>query len=282
MPPRRRGTAVRPRAAATPSQPSGPQRPQAIVNLQDAQRPGFKKWWFYGGTGVGKTVLAGTAPKNLFLTTDVEGTTSAKEMGSTADELPIRTWREFVEAVDWIVHSGHKEFEWITLDTVDELEEICWLAQLDDTEIKRASKYQPSKGDYPVVWRKVKAEIMRLNRCGVNVMYLSHDMRVDRESEDGEDTITLAMPMVGSTKRGDLSTYLCAQMTLVGYYRAAHSEDGTEVRQLLTKTTNRFVAKDRHNTFGAGINNPTVPKMLERIASKGTPTTARRARRATR
>lgn len=279
MPPRARRTSATPTAA--------PRRPTAIVNLQSTGRISRRKWWVHGESGIGKTVLAGTAPKNLFLTTDVEGTESAKEFGSTADEWPIGTWEQFVEAVDWIVHpqGGITEYQWVTLDTVDELEELCWTAQLVSTDVKRASKYQPNKADYPLVWAKVKEQIMRLNRSPINCLYLSHSMRIDRESDDGEDTLTLAMPSIGSRKRGDLSTYLCAQMTLVGYMRRVADEDGQAVRQLLTETSQRWVAKDRHNAFGAGIDNPTIPGMLAAIEAKGSRTTAaprRAARRARR
>jgi hypothetical protein len=53
---------------------------------------------FYGDAGVGKTVAAGTAPKALILSFDVEGTESARNFGSSADEWPIETWLDYVEA----------------------------------------------------------------------------------------------------------------------------------------------------------------------------------------
>lgn len=278
MPPRtRRAT------SASPARP--PRRPTAIVNLQASERTARRNWWVHGESGIGKTVLAGTAPKALFLTADPEGTESAKEFGSTADEWPIDSWEHFIEAVDWIVHpsGGITEYEWIIVDTVDEVEKLCWAAQLVSTDVKRASKYQPNKADYPLVWAKVEEQIMRLNRSPINCLYLSHSMRIDRETDDGEDTQTLAMPAIGSRKRGDLSSYLCAQMTLVGYMRRVANEDGQAHRQLLTETSARWIAKDRHNTFGAGVDDPTIPAMLAAIAAKSsTTTTTARPRRAPR
>lgn len=275
MPPRARRTA----------RPTAPlRRPQAIVSLQDSQRTARRNWWVHGDSGIGKTVLAGTAPRALFLTTDPEGTESAKELGSNADEWPINTWEEFLEAVSWVVHSegGIASYDWVVVDTADEVEELCWAAQLVSTDVKRASRYQPNKADYPLVWSKVKEQIMLLNRSPINCLYLSHSMRIDRETDDGEDTQTLAMPSIGSRKRGDLSTFLCARMTLVGYMRRVGNEDGEPVRQLLTETGPRWIAKDRHNTFGPGIDNPTVPGMLAAIAAKGSRTTATPRARAAR
>lgn len=255
-------------------------RPTAIVNLQDPARVSFHKWWLYGGSGAGKTVLLGSvSEKHLIVTTDVDGTRSAKAFGSTADELQVTGWQDYLDFHDWYVGAGHKEYPWLSLDTVDELEELCWKAQLVDPSMKRFSKYQPNKADYPVVWRKIKEYVMELNRLPANILYSSHAMRIDSEDEDGEDTVTLAMPQVGSTKRGDLSAYLCAQMSLVGYLRAIHNEDGTERRMLHTSAGGRWVAKDRYHAFGRGMVDPTIPKMLDRIAAGPVGTTTRRRTR---
>lgn len=273
---------VRRRASPAPSvRRAAATRPQAIVNLQDPARKAFFKWWLYGGSGVGKTVLLGSVPdKHLIVSTDVEGTASAKAFGSTADELQVKSWQEYLQFHDWFVGTGYKEYPWLSLDTVDELEELCWQAQLVDVTMKRFSKYQPNKADYPVVWRKVRENVMELNRLPVNVVYSSHVMRIDTESEEADDeTVTMAMPMVGSTKRGDLSSYLCAQMSLVGYMRTSRTDDGKEQRKLYTSATNRWVAKDRYNVFGRGILNPNVPDMLGRISNGPASTTAAPRRR---
>lgn len=280
MPVPRRGRA----AGARQSSPASVARPTAIVSLQDQEAPRHRNWCIYGNSGVGKTVLAGSAPNALFLATDVGGTESAKAMGSSAKELPVNTWEDFLEYNDWLVRGdAHKEFSTVVLDTVDELEELIWQSQLVNDELKRASRYQPNKGDYPVVWRKLREELMRLNRAPINVIYLAHLMHVDRESEDGEDTITLAMPEMGSRKRGDLSSYFCAQMGLVGYMRETTNEGGEKERQLMTASGPRWIAKDRTTAFGAGIVNPTVPGMLAAIAAKsGTTSTTAAPRRVAR
>lgn len=282
MPPRRRTTGASTAAPTTP-RPSPPRRPQAITNLQDTEAPRYRNWMVYGESDTGKTVLAGTAPKALFLTTDVEGTESAKELGSTADELRIGTFTEYVEAVRWLVFGGGcAEYEWVNTDTVTELEELCWQEQLVSDDVKRASKYQPNKADYPLVWAKVYEQLMLLSRAPVNTLFIAHPMRIDRETDDGEDTVTLAMPAIGSRKRGDLSMKLCAQLGMVGYMRKVSEEGGGTVRQLLTESTSRWVARDRSTKLGAGMSAPTIPALLAKMnASTTTTATPRRvARRA--
>lgn len=263
--------------AAQPSAP--PRRPTAITSLQDQSAPRYRKVCVYGESDTGKTVLAGTAPNALFLTTDIEGTESARMMKSTAKELVIPNFTEYCAAVDWVVRGGGvKEFEWIITDTITELEELCWTEQLVSDDVKRASKYQPNKADYPLVWAKVYEQLMLLGRAPVNVLFVAHTMRIDRETEDGEDTETLAMPALGSRKRGDLSMKLCTQLGLVGYMRKVNVEGGAVTRQLLTASSSRWVARDRSTRLGNGMSDPTIPKLLAKINGEATarPRAARR------
>lgn len=266
-------------ASARPS--PAVRRPQAITSLQDLEAPRYRKWCVYGesGSDVGKTVLAGTAPKALFLSTDVEGTESARMMGSAADELRINTFQEFCDAVDWLSRGGgHAEYEWVMPDTVTELEELCWQAQLVSDDVKRASKYQPNKADYPLVWAKLYEQLSILGRTPVNVLYIAHTMRIDREDEDAEETVTLAMPALGSRKRGDLAAKFIAQLGMVGYMRKVRDDEGKVARQLLTESTNRWVARDRSTKLGSGMTNPTMPALLAKVSGAST-TTTRPARR---
>lgn len=269
MPPRR----------SSSTRPAATGRPTAITSLQSAEAVRYRKWLVFGESDAGKTVLAGTAPKALFLTTDIEGTESAKALGSTADELRINTFTEYCQAVQWIAYGGGaQEYEWIITDTITELEELCWQEQLVSSDVRRASKYQPNKADYPLVWAKTKDQLSTLGRSPVNTLFLAHTMRIDRETDDGEDTVTLAMPAIGSRKRGDMSSGLCAQHGVVGYMRKATEEGGEVHRQLLTESSSRWIARDRTTKLGAGMVDPTIPKLLARI--EGTqPTTTRAARR---
>jgi ATP/maltotriose-dependent transcriptional regulator MalT len=52
-------------------------RPTAITSLKETPSEGKRNWLIYAPSGIGKTVLAGTAPNNLFLTVEAAGTESA-------------------------------------------------------------------------------------------------------------------------------------------------------------------------------------------------------------
>lgn len=273
---------VRRRAAA-------PKRPTAIVNLQDEAYRSTFNWLLYGGSGVGKSVLAGTAPKALFLGAEPEGAESARARGSKADHLDVGTWQDFLDVTAWMEASGHKEYEWACIDGWTELEEHAWNAIMAGGKLPRSVAggfRQRSRNDYPLVWSAVYEQIARWNRMPINIVHTAQTMRVDVETDEGEDT-TLALPLVGSTKRGDLAMKVCGQMTLVGYYRHIRDpETGKRRRRLHTQDGERWVAKDRHDTFGAYVDNPTVPGMAqriqERLATRGPllPARKRRARTA--
>jgi hypothetical protein len=282
-PPARRGRPARPPRRLAP-----PKRPAAIVSLQDSEYTTFGNWLVYGQSGVGKSVLAGTAPEALLLTTEPEGAISAKARGSTAHELKVQTWSEFLSYMDWLERGkGATEYGWVSLDSLDELEEQAWDAIMGGGKNARdiGNGFRSrSRNDYPLVWSAVKEQVDRLCRLPVNVLITAKTMRVDVETDDEEDT-TLALPLVGSTKRGDLAMKICGSMTLVGYYRHIRDQEtGKRKRRLHTQDSDRWVAKDRHDTFGSFVDNPNVAEMAqavqERMANPGQ-RPARRRRRPT-
>lgn len=250
-----------------------PVRPQAIVNLAHVTHSPFYNWLVYGQSGVGKSVLQGSHG-GLILTTEASGSISAKAMGSKADELPIESWTEYLEYVRWLEAAGHKEYEWIGLDSLDELEEHAWHAIMNKGGAARnmgGGFRSRSRNDYPLVWAAMAEQVERLVRLQTNVLITSKVMRIDTETEDG-DTTTLALPLVGSTKRGDMAMKVAGKMTLVGYYRKVRTEteSGKIVvrRRLFTEDDERWIAKDRHDTFGRSITAPAVPAMVAAITAR--------------
>lgn len=262
-----------------------PQRPKAIISLQDEGYTFNMNWLIFGQSGVGKSVLSGTAPDSLILTTEAEGAISAKARGSKSSELKVSSWEEWLQYMDWLEHSGHKDYRWINLDSLDELEEHAWNSIMTRGGTARSvggAFRSRSRNDYPLVWSAIGDQVDRLIRLPTNILITAKTMRVDTETDEGEDT-TLALPLVGSTKRGDLAQKVCGKMTLVGYYRGVRNEEtGRKVRRLHTEDSERWVAKDRHDTFGRYVVNPDITEMeaavMERLETGKRP--VRKKRRA--
>lgn len=247
-------------------------RPTAIVKLADSENEGKRNWLVYADSGVGKTVLAGTAPNNLFLTVEAAGTESAKAFGSTSDELQIDTWQKLEEAYEYFKYgSGCDDYSWVTLDSLSEIEQVAFEDVLTAAHKKNPNRSLdiPAQPDYQEVYIRMRKLVNRWNRLPVNVLYTAHAMRLATVDEDGDDS-TLLLPLVGSSKNGKVSQQICGMVTLVGYLTALDPEEDEEVgaRRLWTSATERMFAKDRHDAFGRYVDRANVESMAERVLER--------------
>lgn len=254
-------------------------RPSAITKLADTESTGKNNWLIYGDSGIGKTVLAGTAPRGLFLTVEAAGTESAKNMGSQADEWVTDTWEEIAAAFKWLKEGGHEDYDWIMVDSISEMEEACWASHLAEMAEAKSNRniYKPALEDYQVVGNKIKRLVDQFNRLPCNVLYLGHTMRVDVEDVYTEEDTTLLMPLLGSQKNGTLAQKICAKTTLVGLLQVRQPKKSKEsgeddltaqpFRRLFLQGNKRFVAKNRHG-FPAYLDNPDIGEMAEAARSR--------------
>ena len=275
MPPRTR------RTTATPA------RPTAITSLTERQH--YKNWLVYGDSGAGKTVLAGTADRGLFLTFDAEGTESAKAFGSTAQEWVMNDWADFVTAYAYFADgSGCQDFDWVNIDTVSEAEDLCWRDHLKSQHERKPSTrslFKAALDDYPYVWNKMKAMIDSWNRLPINVLYLAHVLPLSQYDEEREEDYLELMPLLGSLKNGVLSRKVSAKVSMVGYLdtRKRKEEETTiEYRRLYVSKRRGMIAKNRYG-WGPWIDDPTLPALViaadSALAGTSTATPSRRRRR---
>jgi hypothetical protein len=258
-------------------------RPSAITSLQGGARPIYRNWLIYSEPGVGKTVLAGTAPKCLILSHDVEGTESARAMGSTADEWQIDTWMDYLEALEYLQEgSGCTDYEWVVSDNISTLEEHAWAYTMGEGKKRNRKRpeYKPALGDYPIVWNMLKKHVADFNRLPINVIYTANAMRVDSFDSETEEERSQLMPLVGSPKRGDTSSRICASVSLVGLLREIKRGGETRGRRLYLEGSDFWIAKSRYPALGRFINSPTIPRMAHE-ATTGVPLKpAKRSKRA--
>lgn len=241
-------------------------RPKAITRLHETDTDGKRNWLIYAPSGVGKTVLAGTAPKSLFLTVEAAGTESAKAFGSEADEWVCDDWATLQEAYAWLKNGGYNDYEWCNLDSISEMEELCWKDQLEEAKASNSSRneYQPAIQDYAIVDNKIKRLVDSFNRLPINVLYTAQTMNLDTEDEDGDDVV-LRLPLVGRTKGGaPLSNKICGKVTLVGMLGVIKDSEEYETR-LVTAAGPTWVAKDRHDTFGRYVDTPNIAEMADAV-----------------
>lgn len=243
-------------------------RPKAITKLADTPSAGKRNWLIYGPSGAGKTVLAGTAPKSLFLTVEAAGTESAKAMGSTADEWVCDSYKELVKALEYLEAGGYKEYQWVLIDSLTEMEEIAWTDHLEGIGKEFEARIQ----DYGIVDRKIKKLVDRFNRLPMNVLYTAQIASNQEEDSDGDDIIKV-LPKIGRQKGGwPLSNLVCGKVTLIGLLvvREGDEEEGEpeEYRRLYVHGGERWTAKDRHDTFDKFIDDPNLGAMVKAVDSR--------------
>lgn len=246
-------------------------RPQAITKLSEGAS--FRNWLIYADSGVGKTVMAGTAPKGLFLTVEAEGTESARAMGSTADEWVCNSWTDLQEAYEWLRGGGAAEYEWVMLDSLSEMEESAWRHHLEEMHERKPgtrSVDKPALEDYQIIGNRMKRLIDAFNRLPVNCLYTAQVMRRTIEDEDG-DEMELRQPLLGSANNGILSQKVCGMVTLVGLLIPTKPDEENDIpagRRLWVAGSERYLAKDRHDTFDRYVHNPNIEEMDEAVRAR--------------
>jgi phage nucleotide-binding protein len=239
-------------------------RPTAITKLSETPNEGKRNWLVYAPSGVGKTVLAGTAKRSLFLTVEAAGTESAKAMGSDADEWVCDTWAEFVKAFEWLKKEGHRSYDWAVIDSITEMEEICWTNHLESVGKEFEARIQ----DYGIVDRKIKKMVDAFNRLPINVLYTAQMASSEVEDDDGDDIIKV-LPKIGRQKGGwPLANLVCGKVTLIGLLAVREDDDDNEYRRLYVHGGDRWVAKDRHDTFDRWIDNPDIAEMAQAVDAR--------------
>lgn len=265
-------------------------RPTAITSLTDSVM--FHNWLFHSDAGIGKTVLAGTAPNLLFLTIEAEGTQSAAYAGSKASQWVLHDAKDFAEAEDYFVNgSGCQDFDWVSIDSASELEDKVIQEILLEGKKKnpRRSLDKMALEDYQIRDQRMMRIVDTFDRLPINVIYTAHTMDLEGQDDQGNETMT-AMPMLGSQNNGKLSRKVCGKVTLVGHLEVVRTEkEGDKkaptVRRLYTEAVPGIFAKNRVG-LGEYVDNPTVPLLLQlaeearQNANMGPTTRTRRSRRA--
>lgn len=244
-------------------------RPTAITKLTDSVM--YHNWLFHADAGVGKTVLAGTAPNLLFLTIEAEGTQSAAYAGSQADQWVLHNHDDFMEAQDYFVNgSGCQDYDWVSIDSASELEdkEVQQILHEGKKKNPRRSLDKMALEDYQIRDTRMMGIVDTFNRLPINVIYTAHTMDLDGQDEQGNATLT-AMPMLGSQNNGKLSRKVCGKVTLVGHLEVVRAEQeegkkarGKTVRRLYTEAVPGIFAKNRIG-LGEYVDDPTIPLLLQ-------------------
>lgn len=224
-------------------------------------------------SGFGKTVFSGTASRALFLTTDPEGTVSARQFGSTAEEWMITDFNELDEAVRWVRKEGPEHFDTVIVDNLTECQLMARQASIDTAIASRGKPRNPlipELPDYLFSQLAVTDLVKKLISVPMHIIFTSHIK--GREDTDGNDYYSVAVQ--GSD--GEVAERVLGYMNVIGMGEVVE-KDNAEVRRLYFTHWGPFRGKDRYAKLGRFQDGLTVPKMLKIIAGEttATPTTRR-------
>lgn len=177
----------------------------------------------FADSGAGKTVFAASAPRVLFIAPEDTGIVSAVNLGYRPDKIRVRNWEQFVEAYEWVydhIEELVKKYDYIAIDSITKMQEICMTSLLESQRAERISKNQdpdlPQIQDYQKLYILVEKLILAFNDLPINVIYTA--LAWTKEDPDGNEFL---LPMIGSNRKDDsrVSMKCASHMTSYGYLR---------------------------------------------------------------
>lgn len=233
----------------------------------------------YGDSNVGKTVLAGTCPGKVLWLIGEPGYKSAGRQGARGYGRVIANTATALAAVDWLLEKNRYErFDWVVLDGLSTMEKRFRLGYaqeaFDIDPSKRQHRNLPDKPDYFNTQNFLISWLPQLVDMPVNLLITAHAYRTDR-TENGE---LLVFPGVQG-KVTETANAISGLMDITGYFgvKTVRSRDEPDsakaVRRLYFESPVprrgepevRYICGEKFGTLGKFMDNPTMPKLLDKI-----------------
>lgn len=217
----------------------------------------FIRLCLVGPSGSGKTGFMADANRNLYLTTDPEGTFTAKALGSQADEIVCKTAQDFDEAYIWLAEEGHKEYDVVTIDNISEAQKL-YLYAAKVASIARGSKADPivpDQSEYLRAQLSIIKAIKGFHDLPMHVVWTAHQK--GWEDEFGEPFYS----MVLQGSKGEIAQTALGYMN-INLFIEKMEKDEKEIRRFWATYKGPYRGKDRTQSIGRFKDNLTWPKLL--------------------
>lgn len=207
----------------------------------------------YGAPGVGKSTLAASFPKPLFLLTEENGLTGIRA-------LPIRaTLVDFYKQIKELLELEELPFKTLVVDTVSKLDQLV-IEHILASDPKKPKTLNTACGGYGAGFqeaqqrhRAIKALLDGFQARGVTVIYLAHSVTVKHKQPDQEEHDRYSIVMNHDRSRevyvDDVDCVaFCKQKTFVteteGGHALVHSSDD---RIMVMGLSGAYVTKNRYS-----------------------------------
>jgi phage nucleotide-binding protein len=202
----------------------------------------------YGEAGMGKTVLASTAPSPLIISAE-SGLLSLANKDIPVVE--IKTVDDLTEAYEWCLKSKHaSKFETICIDSITEIGEVV-LANAK-------SQVKDARQAYGELIEKINTTVKAFRDLrGFNV-YMTSKEELYKDEEIGKIKYR---PMMPGSKLSPQLPYLFDEVFCL---RIGSTKDKKEFRYLQTQPDIRYTAKDRSGVLDA-MEKPNLTHIFNKI-----------------
>lgn len=234
----------------------------------------------FGVPGAGKTRFIGTGPKTLIIRPPVDHTDSI-ELPAEVDEVVVTSWNEMLEVYQHLQQGGHKDYEWVWLDSISLLQDTTLDDIWRDTLARRPDRaaFGLDQGEYGRNMERLQRwtrDMHGLTDLGqINFGLTAHPF----EWYDPVKEEDVWAPYIQGK---NMSPKICGYMHIVAYLAEVRRKDKPSRRVLMT-SADGFVGKDQIG-IPEKIADPTMPKLISEIGKtrrppRRRPTTKRPARR---
>jgi phage nucleotide-binding protein len=216
----------------------------------------------YGEFGVGKTYLCGTAQDHPMtspiLLLDVEGGTVTLRRRKDIHVVQLRSLRQIEKLHEKLRVNNNGYYKTVVIDSLTEL------ADLDMREVMRKMYRDRPDRDPDVAdkreWGIVRTHMRRIVRAFKDLpmnTIMTALLLQDKDDITGKTTFYPSLS-------GKMRTEVPGFFDVVGYMSSQIKEEET-IRRIQFLKTEKVTAKDRTSSFGAYLENPTVPMMFEML-----------------
>jgi phage nucleotide-binding protein len=224
----------------------------------------------YGEPGSGKTYLSGTADDSLetspLLVIDIDGGLMTIRKRRNVKVVTIRAYDDLVRLYG-ILHSAIDTttdtlpFKTLSIDNLTELQKLDMKDIMAITPAVlegRQDPSVPSMREWGISQDHIRKVVRAFRDLPCHTIFTCHvDIKPDNQNRN----------IYGPDLPGKLRNQITGFVDVVGYLYATEHE-GEIVRKLQTAKTDTVIAKDRLNSIGDVVINPTIPMMVSKIGEK--------------
>lgn len=229
------------------------------------QRINYINLLVYGDSGVGKTVLAGSADEvpdlNPVLFVDIEGgTLSLSNRFPEVDAVRVDTWQKMQEVYDRLRQQPDR-YRTVVLDSLTEIQKFA----MDNIMSDLLREFPDRDPDVPGLreWGKSTSQMRRFVRAFRDLPCNTIFTALAQSDKDPRTGLTKTKPSLP----GKLSNEVAGFLDIVVYYYKK-VVDGNVKRLLLTQGTDQQVAKDRSDMLPAIVEDPSMSQLYNLITKR--------------